>query len=673
MQDYLDRRHIYLVLQWLTPLTIGALGVGFAVWDHLTFVSDALSAHTIREILVFGTVGPLLAWLTLRWALAQAEAKTRATEELEQRNRGLLLLNTVGETVGQSLELQEVLDGALDRILGFAGLEVGSLWVLEGTELCLKSHRRVSTNFIECEASVPLGECLCGLAAQRGQLLQWTDVDSAADITRMACPAEGYCSVASVPLQAQGRTVGVVHLSSRNRRIFDASEAQLLATVGHQVAIAIENARLFREIRHQVEFLRVLYDISLSLTSQLESERVLAAILEQATHLLRAQVSSLSIYDPQAGLIRVVAIHNGPSEYEGVTLGPGDGMIGRVVATGKPLIVNDYRTWAGRSSQVSRLDQTYNALLSVPLRWQGQAFGALVTFDRAERRRFTQEDIQPLSLFADLAGIAFKNSELYSQVRQFNERLEQQVDERTRELAQAQQALADKARQLQRLLATTIEIQEEERARIARDLHDESNQLITGALYEIQAAQESIRGQRGEIALAKLEATKSIMRKMDDINRWIISGLRPPILDAQGLVQALKWHVDTYQKSYRIPCVVRVSGRPDRMAPEVETAVYRIVQESLNNVAAHAQAQSVDIRVEFRPTRLRIVVEDDGVGFDYESVLASAPGQMGLIGMRERAQSIGGRLEVKSVPGQGTQLVLQVPLPIDSAPEAVST
>src|SRR5574341_774104 len=171
MQGDMDRRYVYLLLRWLTPLMIAALGVGFTLWNHLTSESGRLSDHAIREVLFFGTVGPLLAWLTLSWAVSLAEAKARATEELEQRNQELLLLNAIGETVSQSLELQEILDGALDRILGFTGLEAGCVWVLEGSALRLKSQRRVSADFVASEAIVPLGECLCGLAVQRGQLL----------------------------------------------------------------------------------------------------------------------------------------------------------------------------------------------------------------------------------------------------------------------------------------------------------------------------------------------------------------------------------------------------------------------------------------------------------------------------------------------------------------------
>jgi signal transduction histidine kinase len=271
--------------------------------------------------------------------------------------------------------------------------------------------------------------------------------------------------------------------------------------------------------------------------------------------------------------------------------------------------------------------------------------------------------VQLLSLFADLAGIALKNAELYGQVRQAGEELEQKVRERTREAAQAREELASKARELQRLLTITVGVQEEERTRIARDLHDGSNQLLTGTLYEIQAAQESLASRRPEVALQKLEIAKGLLRRIEAENRRIVSGLRPPVLYAQGLVPALKWHATGFQKHFGIGCQLKISGQTTRLSLEAETAIYRIVQEALNNVAAHAQAQKVQIEVEFLPGQFRVTIQDDGIGFDYASVLAKAPGRMGLIGIRERAQSIGGQIEVRSVPNQGTGLTLEVPLP----------
>jgi len=265
------------------------------------------------------------------------------------------------------------------------------------------------------------------------------------------------------------------------------------------------------------------------------------------------------------------------------------------------------------------------SILAVPFVIKERVLAVAFACTFEDYRVFTEEQIRMAWGIANVVALAIENARQYQQVEQ---------------------------------LAVI-----EERARIARDLHDGSNQLITGALYEIQAAQEGIRGRRGEVALEKLETAKNLLRQIAAKNHLIVSGLRPQILNAHGLLPALKWYADTYQECYQITCTFEISGRSVRLAPEVETAIYCIVQESLNNVAAHAQASSAQIRVDFRPAWLHVVVEDDGVGFDCKDVQTVAPGQMGLFGMRERAQSIGGQIEVQSVPGHGTRITLVVPLP----------
>lgn len=472
----------------------------------------------------------------------------------------------------------------------------------------------------------------------------------------------------AVPLRVGDVVVGVLDVQSTQLHAFHVEDVTALQILADQVAIAIENANLFQRIRRQYEIMQALHEISLDITSQLERERGLEAILHQAAHLLQAQSSTLGIYDRQAKVVRKVAIYNVPPEVRGIELRLGEGVAGQVVATGAPLIVNDYRAWPGRSLRVP--EGLLTAVMGVPLRWQGQVIGVLNVLDQGDRRPFTEDDVQVLSLFADLASIALKNAELYTQVREASEQLEQKVERRTKELARAREELVQKAKELQRLLRITVQVQEEERTRIARDLHDGSNQLITATLYEIQAAQESLLGGRREGALEKLETAKELLRKIEYENRRIISGLRPSALDLQGLVPALRWLANTFQEQYPITCSLRVSGSPLRLSPDAETATYRIVQESLNNVAAHAQAQRIQIQVDFEPARLQVVVEDDGVGFDEESALRSPSGQMGLIGMRERAQSIGGHLKIQSVPGQGSLVTLTLPLQNAAALEA---
>ena len=268
-----------------------------------------------------------------------------------------------------------------------------------------------------------------------------------------------------------------------------------------------------------------------------------------------------------------------------------------------------------------------------------------------------------LSLFGDLAGIALKNAELYGQVRQAGEELEHKVAQRTAELAQAREALAQQADQLRQLLRLTVSVQEQERTRLARDLHDGSNQLITGTLYEIQAAQESLLGRSPNLALQKLEIAKGLLRGLEAENRRIIAGLRPPALDAQGLVPALKSQAAGFQKLFGIACRLRVAGQPTRLPPEVETTIYRIVQEALNNVAAHAQARQVQVEVLDERRQLRVIISDDGVGFEFPTAAAAPVGHLGLMGMRERAESIGGQLRIRSRPGQGARVELDLPLP----------
>ncbi|HET7091040.1 MAG TPA: GAF domain-containing sensor histidine kinase [Anaerolineae bacterium] len=584
----------------------------------------------------------------------------------ETRRRALQLeaASQAGQKATSILDIDELLAEVVRLIREMLSYHHVHLFLVDGhsNEIALRECSGPADGSLKAHGlRLKIGEQgITGWVAGTGQPLLCNDVNQEPRYHPHELLPETRSELA-IPLRVGSVVVGVLDVQSEQLGAFHDDDVTVLQILADQVAIAIENAHLFRKSRQQYEAMRALHDISLDITSRLESEQVLRAILRQAAHLLSAQGSSLAVCDPQADLVRVIAIHNLPPEYQGVDLRPGEGAAGQVVLTGQSLIVNDYRHWPGRSPVFDA--SPYDAVLSVPLRWQGEVFGALSVVDQGEHRPFTEDDVQLLSLFADLATIALKNAELYAQVRQTGEQLEQKVEQRTGELARAQDELAKKAEELQRLLRITVQVQEEERTRIARDLHDGSNQLITAALYEIQAAQESIGGQRREVALQKLEIAKGLLRSIEAENRQIISGLHPPVLDAQGLAPALKWHATGFQKHYGVACALKVSGQPLRLSPEAETAVYRIVQEALNNVAAHAQAHRVEVRVEFKPERLRVLVEDDGAGFDYGSALTKVSGQMGLIGMRERAQSIGGQIQIQSMPGQGTRLTLDVPLP----------
>ena len=583
----------------------------------------------------------------------------------QQRARQLQVVSQVSQSVTATLELDELLAQVVKLIRRTFGYYHVSVFLLDMDSLALVMRQFSSQNDVSTETKevrLEKGQGIVGKVAGTGKPFLCNDVRQEPSYSPHELLPETQAELA-VPLKTGNRVIGVLDVQSRNVDSFQEDDIIVLQILGDQIAIAIENARLFQDARRQYEAMHALHGIALELTSQLESGGVVAIILQNATRLLGAQGSVLGVYDSPADLVRVIAVHNVPDELKNAELRPGEGVGSLVIATGQPVVVNDLPRWEKRAPVFNKMNLPYDAILSVPLRWQGELFGALSLVDRGERRPFTNDDVQLLSLFADLASIALKKADLYFEITQLSQDLERKVAERTEELGLARDELAQKAEQLQQLLANMIHIQEEERTRIALDLHDESNQLITAALYEIQAGQESIRGERHAAALGKLETAKELLRRLETENRRIITGLRPPMLDSQGLIATLKWHAEAFQEHSHIPCRVQVYGRPIRLSsPTVETAVYRVVQESLNNVAAHAQARNVSLLVQFGPEELRLIIEDDGVGFDYDRTVSHTSSQMGLIGIRERVQSIGGHIDIFSTPGGGTRIALKIPV-----------
>jgi signal transduction histidine kinase len=600
---------------------------------------------------------------TIAAQAAMTIENARLYQESQRRALQLQAVSEVSQKATAILDLDELLAQVVELIRSTFGYSCVALFLVEkgsGEIVLREASTWAGVPLKERPVRLRLGQGLTGWAAQTRRLLLVNDVHSDPRYQPHDLLPETAAEIA-VPLTIGETILGVLDVQSEVRDAFDEDDAIALQVLADQVAIAIENARLFRSARHQFQAMRALHEISLEITAQLDSDRVVPAILEHAARLADARASVLGVYDPQTDLVRVIAAHNIPLETVVVSLNPGEGAGGRVVATGEPLIVNDYRRWEGRMRVFDSIDLPVNAQVSLPLRWQGAVFGVLSVMDRVERRPFSAEDVQLLGPFADLASIALKKAELYAEVTRLSQDLERRVARRTLELNSAKEELAHKAAQLQELLALTLHIQEEERSRIALDLHDGSNQLIAGALYEMQAAQQSLADQRYAVSLKKIQAAKDLLRRIEAENRRIIAGLRPPLLDAQGLVPTLDRHLQQFQKRRRLAGSLQVFGRPARLPPNVETAVFRIVQESLNNVAAHAQARNVQVVLDFRQGGLRVVVQDDGTGFEPGGAAALSRGRMGMLGMRERAQSIGGRVEVHSGGGQGTRVVLDVP------------
>lgn len=210
--------------------------------------------------------------------------------------------------------------------------------------------------------------------------------------------------------------------------------------------------------------------------------------------------------------------------------------------------------------------------------------------------------------------------------------------------------------------ATILRAQEEERKRIARELHDETSQVLASLLMSLAVVEQATTNETARAQVAQARATAhETLRAIRDLS----VDLRPSALDDLGLLPALHWYINEYQQKFEVPIDFTHVGFKDRYAFEIETALYRIVQEGLTNIAKHAQAHHITLALIEADHEARIHIQDDGQGFDLTQPLkkdGTSEGGLGLMGMRERAALLDGQVEIRSQLGKGTIIDISIPL-----------
>lgn len=259
-----------------------------------------------------------------------------------------------------------------------------------------------------------------------------------------------------------------------------------------------------------------------------------------------------------------------------------------------------------------------------------------------------------------------QRDELGALAAEFN-RMAAQVQRRTHQLQAVSEERTRYAEQLRQVLDRTVQVQEAERRRIAKDIHDGVSQWVMGALYELQAARVRLPDQSSEANRHLVEAQR-VLKQVKSEMRRVIYDLHPPLLESNGLVAALRSHLAEFQARTPISCVFKVEGLSQRLLPSQELALYRIAQEALNNVARHANAQRADVILGSYPDCIYLRVTDNGQGFNLEQTNNTDRTHLGLLGMHERATAVGGALVIDTTPGRGTQIEVRIPLTVATVP-----
>ncbi len=283
------------------------------------------------------------------------------------------------------------------------------------------------------------------------------------------------------------------------------------------------------------------------------------------------------------------------------------------------------------------MKEEVGSFVSVPLKSKDRTLG-IMNVACSDESYFTENDFRLLDSIGYHVGLAIENSVLYEEAKQ-KEKLRGQ------------------------LLSSVISAQEEERKRIARELHDEYGQTLIGLIMNIESLENTAA--LGQSPLKeKLGNAKSIVtRALEDLRRLTLA-LRPSALDDLGLVAATRAYAESHLKAAGIRVEFESKGLKKRLAPAVETALFRIIQEATHNIVRHAEAHNVRIQLEVKDGKIIAIVEDDGKGFDVDAVFKSGIGaqSLGLLGIQERAMLSGGTFTIKSQVRQGTRLTVEIPI-----------
>jgi signal transduction histidine kinase len=423
-------------------------------------------------------------------------------------------------------------------------------------------------------------------------------------------------------LVAVGMAIAII----RALRVFETEQKERLRaaqTVALEAERRVqhETTQLNKQLQEAVNELSVLFEMSRILASTLDLQTLLDQAVTRVVDLLPARAAMIVLDAPSSATIAASVgfeSNEQDSQVKAAQVIGWDAMAAAEAGPPDVYVDNDRR------------------MTAVPLQAKRGLIGSLVICHQ-DMVSFESKRSLLLTLGQELA-IAIENARLYHQVQE-------------REVL-----LGD-------LLRRAVEAQEEERKRIARELHDGIGQVFTALALGLSGVEETMP-RDPMLAREQIGNLKELsMRTMTEM-RHLVSDLRPAQLDDLGLVPALHWLADEVHDRLRIDVRVQVTGQRHRLAPEIETVLFRITQEALTNVAKHAHAQQAIVQLTFCNGQVELDVQDNGVGMKPEQVnLRQARHQgWGLAGIQERAALVGGTFDIDSAPGHGTRLTVHIPL-----------
>ncbi len=387
--------------------------------------------------------------------------------------------------------------------------------------------------------------------------------------------------------------------------------------------------------------LLVLSRISAALSGLWDLDAILGVGLDSTLDIMNGTIGEILLIDENTQELSHF-VHRGLSKefVENVRLSLGEGITGSVAESGKAILLEDISSDPRVAHRELVTAEGLKAYVCVPLRARDKVLGVLNVASRVPRK-FTAIDMHLLYAIGDQLGIAVEHARLYERLRKARERL--------RKLAR------------QNLVA-----EEDERRRIARELHDDTSQSLSGIALQIQALIEmsSISGQENPEFITALKKVQALTVQVHKEVSRLISNLHPALLDTLGLVPAVRQYAESRLQPLDIGVNVATRGTMMRFPADVEAALFRFIQGAIGNIIQHSSAKNVTVMLEYQPDEFLMTIHDDGQGFNVAEITdveESGRGR-GLFSMRERIGFLGGTSGIESEIGQGTTVWARIPV-----------
>lgn len=544
-------------------------------------------------------------------------------EETDRRLERTNLFYLIAQDITRTLDLDSVLNKTTQMAASVLNAQAATLFRadLDSNELVFMITKGEAASILE-EKRMPIDHGVAGYVARHAVPLIVNDTSNHLLFNSAVDSQTGFTTenILCVPLRIQERTVGVLEVMNKETENgFTKEDEEWLTTMGNQVAIALENAHLFTREQDKVRELATLNAVSQTINSELDVSLILNKITQSILDISAASRSELLLLDPIRQKLELTASagFGCDQNVEPRVIALSDGLVGLCARENEALII---RKANQDPRYISRTDMPVlneSCMALVPLSYRDEVSGVIIVY-APTTRPIDEERLGLLKTFANQAAVALQNAELYQNLRAEQERI--------------------------------IKAQEEVRHQLARDLHDNTAQMLSLIIMNLDMARGMLRKDELELLGAEIDGIEDLARQANQEVRTLLFELRPIILEHKGLIPALRSYHMQLQKS--VEFTLHLTAPPLGFEIELQgaNAIFSIIQEAVNNIRKHAGAQNVWVRISTDEENLYFAIEDDGEGFDYKTTTQNYDerGSFGLLNMFERAKLLNGMLKIAS-------------------------